>query len=317
MFLGDSGSLFLGFMISALGAGWSNSHSLKSTIAVVVVILALPLAETGVSITRRFLSGRSMFLSDREHLHHKLLEHGFSQSRVAYLLYAVAAVSGLAGIAMAIGGPKTFVLSVSMVIVLVVAGVVALGYAEFVEIARVARRVIEQRRIIANNVVLRKIADRISKTACLGTLGNEIQIAFGAMQFDGFEMSLAPWFVAAVPCETRSAVAKWGTSVKTRPFDSSCWTMGIDLRSEQYGSLGSIGLARAMNKGSLLFDANVIVTALQPAIVTALERCLCAQCHQNQAWVKFHSWVRSPAPASCQSEQRQFPTVVTLHRCSR
>jgi UDP-GlcNAc:undecaprenyl-phosphate/decaprenyl-phosphate GlcNAc-1-phosphate transferase len=296
IFLGDGGSLFLGFMISALGAAWSSSHSLKSTIAVSAAILAVPLTETSVSVSRRFLSRRPMFASDREHMHHKLLELGLTQPQVVYILYSVAAVSGLAGVGMAFGSPTTFFLGLSTVVVLVVAGVLALGYAEFVELARMLRRVIDQRRIVANNVVLRKIAIRINKTACLGSLGDELQVAFDAMQFDGFELSLAPWFVEAVPCKPRSAIAGWGTSLNARSLESSCWMMGIDLTSEQHGNLGWIGLTRSVDKGLLLFDANIIVEALQPAIVTALERCLSAQCHQNQAWVNDHPLVWSPVP---------------------
>ena len=293
MFLGDGGSLFLGFMISALGAAWSTSHSLRSTIAVAIAILALPLTETGVSILRRFLSRRPMFTSDREHIHHKLLELGLTQRRVAYVLYSVTAVSGIAGIAMAYGRPITFFLGLCTLIILIVSGVVALGYAEFAELARITRRVIDQRRIVANNVGLRKIANQISRTPCLGRLGDELRSAFGAMQFDGFQLSLAPWFVEAVPCEARSAITRWGMVVDSRLLDSSCWTMGIDLYSEQHGNLGWIGLTRSVNKGTLLFDANVIVETLQPAIIAALEKCLSTQCHQDPAWVK-NSWVWSP-----------------------
>jgi UDP-GlcNAc:undecaprenyl-phosphate GlcNAc-1-phosphate transferase len=296
MFLGDGGSLFLGFMISAFGAAWSTSHSLKSTFAVTGTILALPLTETVVSIFRRFLNRRSMFASDREHMHHKLLERGLTQRRVAYVLCSIAAVSGVAGIAMAFGSTTTFLLGVSTVVVVLTAGVVALGYEEFAELARITRKVIDQRRIVANNVVLRKIAMRISKTACMGSLGNELQIALNSIQFDGFELSLTPWFVEAVPCEIRSAMGKWGTFVETRLIDSSCWSIGIDLYSERTGNLGRIKLTRTVDKGPLLFDVNVIVETLQPAIVTALEQCLSAQCHQNQAWVKDHPRVWSPSP---------------------
>jgi UDP-GlcNAc:undecaprenyl-phosphate/decaprenyl-phosphate GlcNAc-1-phosphate transferase len=288
MFLGDGGSLFLGFMISALGLAWSDKQTLLTTSGVAVAILALPLAETGVSIARRFISGRPLFAPDRDHLHHKLLERGLSQRSAAYLLYAVAIVSGGAGIGMAIGGYKTFAVSFSIVVVMLVGGVLTLGYAEFLEVGGILLGLVNQRRVIANDVLLRKVADRISNSSCLGTLADELEASLRSIPFDGFELSLSPWFITHVPCEHRSAIRNWGCTAKTRSLDPACWRIKIDLSSEQYGRLGSVTFARVMNRGSLLFDVNVLVRALHPAITSALERCLASQCHHKTAATQHH-----------------------------
>jgi len=90
-FLGDSGSLFIGFMLSALALGRAEGADLcrgRHSGGFV----RLPILETLFSISRRLISGRPIFTSDREHIHHKLLQMGFSHRQVVIVLYAVSGV---------------------------------------------------------------------------------------------------------------------------------------------------------------------------------------------------------------------------------
>jgi len=91
IFMGDSGSMFLGFILasaSLLGVGTQKSPTL---VAIVVPILALglPIADMLFTIARRFLSRRSIFVADRGHIHHRLLDLGLTHRRAVLSLYMV------------------------------------------------------------------------------------------------------------------------------------------------------------------------------------------------------------------------------------
>ena len=95
IFLGDCGSLFMGFMLSALSLYGAQKAPTIIAVAIPLVSFGLPILETSLSVLRRFISGRPVFTADREHIHHKLLEHGWSHRQVVIILYGVSAVFAL------------------------------------------------------------------------------------------------------------------------------------------------------------------------------------------------------------------------------
>ncbi len=95
IFLGDSGSLFIGFTLAALSVQGSQKASTAVAVTIPLIAFGLPVLDTGFAIARRFISGQPLFQGDREHIHHKLLDRGWSQRRVAIVLYGVCALFGL------------------------------------------------------------------------------------------------------------------------------------------------------------------------------------------------------------------------------
>lgn len=91
IYLGDTGALFLGFMISVL-----SLQGLKNATAVAVVtpmiILGVPLTDTVVAMVRRKLNGSSMVEADRMHLHHRLLSLGLTPHAAVLVIYGIAGV---------------------------------------------------------------------------------------------------------------------------------------------------------------------------------------------------------------------------------
>ena len=87
VFMGDSGSMLLGFMLGAV----TIQGVLKSIAAVALVVplmaLAIPIIDTGMAITRRLRKGISITHADKEHIHHRLLNMGHSQRQAVLLLY--------------------------------------------------------------------------------------------------------------------------------------------------------------------------------------------------------------------------------------
>ena len=105
IFMGDSGSMFLGFVLasaSLLGAGPQKSPTL---IAIVVPILALglPIMDMLLTIARRFFERRSIFSADRGHIHHRLLDVGLTHRRAVIALYMVSLAFTIASLVVYFG----------------------------------------------------------------------------------------------------------------------------------------------------------------------------------------------------------------------
>jgi UDP-GlcNAc:undecaprenyl-phosphate GlcNAc-1-phosphate transferase len=99
--MGDSGSMFLGYVLGGLSVmGLYKSYTAIS-LAVPILALGVPIADTLFAIYRRLRSGRPIYLPDRGHLHHRLLDRGLSQRQTVFLLYLVSALLGLGALALA------------------------------------------------------------------------------------------------------------------------------------------------------------------------------------------------------------------------
>ena len=101
IFMGDCGSMFLGFMI---GAGSIVCQAKTSTfigLALPFLALGVPILDTGIAvIRRRIVERRSIFSADRDHLHHRLLDLGLHQRTVVIVIYALTGISASLGVFM-------------------------------------------------------------------------------------------------------------------------------------------------------------------------------------------------------------------------
>jgi UDP-GlcNAc:undecaprenyl-phosphate GlcNAc-1-phosphate transferase len=106
IFLGDSGSLFIGFSIGVLSSYARAKGTTGAITLATLLIVALPLGDTFTAMTRRYFNGLApqsprshlaglvrMFQADRNHLHHRLLAAGFGQRAATYFLYGIQAIA--------------------------------------------------------------------------------------------------------------------------------------------------------------------------------------------------------------------------------
>jgi UDP-GlcNAc:undecaprenyl-phosphate GlcNAc-1-phosphate transferase len=98
IFLGDGGSLFIGFTLSAAAMLAVQNMRTSQTVITPALVFAIPVLEVCVSVLRRRLRGRSIFCADRDHFHHRLLLRGFSHRQAVIALYGASAVSALLGL---------------------------------------------------------------------------------------------------------------------------------------------------------------------------------------------------------------------------
>lgn len=104
IFMGDSGALFSGFLLATI----SITGVMKAaTLAILLpfLVLAVPIMDITFSSLRRIAKGKSPFVADAEHIHHKLLHAGFSQKKTVMILTSVAIIAG--GLAVLITGGAT------------------------------------------------------------------------------------------------------------------------------------------------------------------------------------------------------------------
>lgn len=93
IFMGDSGALFSGFLLASLSiTGVMKSAALA--VLIPFVVLAVPIIDITFASLRRIAKGKSPFVADSEHIHHKLLKAGFTQKKTVAILTSVAIVAG-------------------------------------------------------------------------------------------------------------------------------------------------------------------------------------------------------------------------------
>ena len=123
IFMGDTGSTFLGFMLATLSIqGVFKSYAVIS-FAVPLLILGLPLFDASFAMIRRILRGESPMKADRGHLHHRLVDMGFSQKQTVFILYAISGVLGITAVLLAESGVlRALLVVIAMVILLLIGG---------------------------------------------------------------------------------------------------------------------------------------------------------------------------------------------------
>ena len=198
IFLGDSGSLFLGFMLAGIGLLGSQKSPTVIAVAIPIVSLGLPVLDTTLAVARRFLRGQPIFSADRAHIHHRLLSLGHSPRRVALLLYSACALLGLGG--MLLVNDSAYV-AVVLVVIGLGAGLAVqrLRYYEFEELARVLKRGVHQRKNIGRNVRIREASLRVSDMTDLDRVFETLETTFEQDEFECAEVRLRHSFIGEAP----------------------------------------------------------------------------------------------------------------------
>ena len=99
IYLGDSGSLVIGFILAALAMTTTHRKiSLAVALMIPLMILFLPILETSVTIIRRIYKRQNIFQADRDHLHYRFLRKGFSETKTTLVLIFISFLFSLSGI---------------------------------------------------------------------------------------------------------------------------------------------------------------------------------------------------------------------------
>jgi hypothetical protein len=198
IFLGDSGSLFIGFMLSAVAVLGSVKAPTLIAIAIPLVSLGLPIVDASVAVVRRFLAGKPLFTPDRDHIHHRLLSRGLSHRGAVLVLYAVSAAFGTLSLLM-FAGPESRIVGIVLLVVGfgVFAGLQQLRYDEFSELRRAAQWALIQKQVIANNLVIRRSGEELNRCNSFAEVGEVLANTLAPLGFCG--VSISGPFAAHIP----------------------------------------------------------------------------------------------------------------------
>jgi UDP-GlcNAc:undecaprenyl-phosphate GlcNAc-1-phosphate transferase len=120
IFMGDTGSTFLGFVLAILSIEGTMKSVTALSIAIPILVLGLPIFDTAFAIIRRIAGGRPIGEADRGHIHHRLLDMGISHRMSVVILYIVSGALGLFSIVLV---DKGLLPSLILLIILVMFGI--------------------------------------------------------------------------------------------------------------------------------------------------------------------------------------------------
>lgn len=127
IFMGDTGALFLGFMLAVISIEGVMKSVATIAMLVPIIILGVPIFDTTFAIFRRLLSGQSIMAADKSHLHHRLLERGFSQRKTVLILYGISGVFGLFAVLVSKANSRQAVYMSAVMFVVAVVFAIKLG----------------------------------------------------------------------------------------------------------------------------------------------------------------------------------------------
>ncbi len=125
IFMGDTGSTFLGFVLACISIQGLMKMYAVISIAVPVLILGLPIFDTMFAILRRVAKKKPIMSPDRGHLHHRLIDMGFSQRQAVTILYTLTSLLCLTAVVMALkDAMRGLILVLSVLFVLVMSVII-------------------------------------------------------------------------------------------------------------------------------------------------------------------------------------------------
>ena len=264
-FLGDSGSMSIGFLLAGLAVEGSTKGPTLVAIAVPLVAFGVPVFDTTITLIRRGVRGRPLFEADREHVHHHLERSGLSPRQVAGVIYAVSAAFALAAMMFINPGVRSY----AVALLIIGAGVWMISrylhLHELNELARLARRGVLQPKAIAANVGLRRAAVRLADAHTLDDVMEGLAILLSKSEFDDILLNV----------NANGGTRTWRLSgghfveerLQRRPDE---WEVVCPF--EGIGWAGELHLRRRLGRSSLLLDLNLLLELVQPALSAAAKR---------------------------------------------
>ncbi|MBI3950016.1 MAG: undecaprenyl/decaprenyl-phosphate alpha-N-acetylglucosaminyl 1-phosphate transferase [Acidobacteria bacterium] len=281
IFMGDSGSLFLGFTLAALSIEGSQKSAAAVAVAIPIASFGLPILDTFWTIFRRLLGRRPVFTGDLEHIHHMMLKRGLSNRQVIILLYAVCAAFALFSLLFLNPQGKIMGLALFAIGFCIFWGIQHLGYHEAHELTYAFGKVIRQRRTFARNIHLRRTISSLTEVQTSPDLFASMSLLLGSNDFDQVQMRIvgmqavpetiqtegtedlseARWYLSQ---EGPDLVWSWHRSGRQHAFHdlASHWKLQVPLTNKGV-LLGEITFHRHLAREPLQLDTYYFCSLLQ------------------------------------------------------
>jgi UDP-GlcNAc:undecaprenyl-phosphate GlcNAc-1-phosphate transferase len=294
IFLGDSGSLFIGFTLAALSVLGTQKATTAVAIITPILAFALPVVDTSVTMARRLISRKPLFQGDREHIHHMLLHRGWSQRHAAMVLYGVCGIFGLLAAISTKTSSPTMGFGLFVIAIAVIIAVGHLRYHEMDEIKAGVKRNFGDRRLrMANNVSIRRASEALSKASNLNELFGIVtqMLESGEFAYANVQIGLPGHSIINLKefkpsgngnqpqsIELRNGQISWAWQhngiqphevIDSRRF----WCFRVPLATDRY-ELGWINFYRSFESAPLLININYLTDLFRTEFSQAVERIL-------------------------------------------
>ena len=189
VFLGDSGSLLIGFLLGCYGALWSEKSVTLLALTAPLLAVSIPLLDVMLSVARRYLRNRPIFEADRGHIHHKLLDRGFTTRRAVLTIYAFC---GLVAVLSLLVNAVNNRFSGLIVLLFCGAAWIGIRHLNYAEFAAAGRMFIggKFRRIIDAETRLINFESSLAKAANVEECWKKIKDGSSEFGFHGARMSI-------------------------------------------------------------------------------------------------------------------------------
>lgn len=239
IFLGDCGSLTLGFMLGCYGIVWSEKSTTLIGMTAPLLALAVPLLDVSISIARRFLRQQPIFRGDYHHIHHKMLSRGLTPRRVVLVLYGFCGIAAAASLIITEAHKQYQGLVIVLVSVTAWLGLQHLDYGEFATAGRLVIKGGFRRRLNAH-LRLTGFEQQLAGCASIDRCWDVLCSTYPTFGFRGIELE--------------------GENAKCHGILSGNWLVQIDMQR-----LGTIrffrnGDARDQDSSAVLFLDTIAVT---------------------------------------------------------
>jgi UDP-GlcNAc:undecaprenyl-phosphate GlcNAc-1-phosphate transferase len=193
IFLGDSGSLVVGFLLAVLTVKGATRPDQATYALAPIFALSFPLLDTGIAMLRRWLRGTPLSRADARHIHHQLRALGLSPRKAVSIIFAESAVVAVLGLCVTFAPPELTVAvaaaGVAILLFIMVYGVRRLEYHEFIEASASVKSAARQARtVIQDKINARDIAMEIRKADSFEKLAEIIEESAPIFRFSHMEL---------------------------------------------------------------------------------------------------------------------------------
>ena len=260
IFMGDTGSMFLGFVLAVSAIQANQKGSTAVAMLVPIVALGLPIGDTLLSITRRAVRGQPIFHSDRGHFHHRLMALGFTHRQTVLVLYGLCTVLGATAVLLtraSAGQTLLVLLGVGLLALVLLAWV---GYIKF----GLGRQLfLDRRRNLEMRAVVREVGEAMRRAGSLEEIWAGVKRAARALGARGVALTM---------------VERRGGESATRAWSVGFDEAGSDLLRARYSLLGerpddgAIELGWGDGRSRVERDTEIGVELLCEHVLQALQR---------------------------------------------
>jgi UDP-GlcNAc:undecaprenyl-phosphate GlcNAc-1-phosphate transferase len=189
IFMGDTGSMFLGFVLAVTSIKTSTKSGTAVAMLVPIIALGLPIMDTLLAMVRRTMLGRPMFSADKEHIHHRLMSRvNLSHRNAVLVLYGLCCLFALTALGLSYANAPQSAMLLGAVGVVVVVMMRKLGYLSLKQAGVVT---VTRRKNIELRTVVKEIIDRVRAAEALSDLWEAIWPIAGVIDASRLELTLS------------------------------------------------------------------------------------------------------------------------------